>query len=416
LPAERPLLTEIQVPALESSLLSYKLAISFNGCGNSKTLFRPLVRQYITDVYESKFFVNVQDADVNIHGVAPYMPESMRTKDGVHGMSFQLWSDPTCKQPMHVSLALDISGSFGKLWMRYRTLFATFPLFIVSLVIARQFKVYDETAVFMSFAEAMNQCLRREIPALIIALILPTLYLSNKASLRAESQQSTWADHHRGNATESLSDYTLNNLLLGSPDPFFWFLMPMFGIISTGLCIAINYFVLAVTYLLAFPVSYLRLLSKTPSFTITSTRQRIVTTSILLGLVATVLPYQFAYLVLCIVQIVTAIRALGVARESVSFQTYNLENKTNVHQHSDYMYNFYNYSHSILILMLWILPINLPVLVVWIRNLALHWLTPFSSHHNILSIVPFILLVETGATGKMVPPMNSRLRHVTATN
>jgi glycosylphosphatidylinositol deacylase len=77
------------------------------------------------------------------------------------------------------------------------------------------------------------------------------------------------------------------------------------------------------------------------------------------------------------------------------------------------MYNFYNYSHSLLILMLWILPINLPVLVVWIRNLALHWLTPFSSHHNILSIVPFILLVETGATGKMVPPMNSRLRHIT---
>jgi glycosylphosphatidylinositol deacylase len=63
--------------------------------------------------------------------------------------------------------------------------------------------------------------------------------------------------------------------------------------------------------------------------------------------------------------------------------------------------------------MLWILPINLPVLVVWIRNLALHWLTPFTTHHNILSIVPFILLVETGATGKMVPPMQSQLRYVT---
>lgn len=65
--------------------------------------------------------------------------------------------------------------------------------------------------------------------------------------------------------------------------------------------------------------------------------------------------------------------------------------------------------------MLWILPINLPVLVVWIRNLALHWLTPFSTHHNILSIVPFILLVETGATGKMVPPLPSRIRYITTT-
>jgi glycosylphosphatidylinositol deacylase len=78
------------------------------------------------------------------------------------------------------------------------------------------------------------------------------------------------------------------------------------------------------------------------------------------------------------------------------------------------LYSFYNYSHSLLVLMIWILPINLPVLVVWVRNLAVQWLTPFSSHHNILSIVPFILLVETSATGKMVPRLRSRLRYVTS--
>lgn len=75
--------------------------------------------------------------------------------------------------------------------------------------------------------------------------------------------------------------------------------------------------------------------------------------------------------------------------------------------------NFYNYTHSILMLMLWVLPINVPVLVVWIRNLALHWLTPFSSHHNILSIVPFVTLVETLSTGKMVPRVTSRIQHFT---
>jgi GPI inositol-deacylase len=58
--------------------------------------------------------------------------------------------------------------------------------------------------------------------------------------------------------------------------------------------------------------------------------------------------------------------------------------------------------------MIWVLPINLPVLVVWVRNLAVHWLTPFSSHHNILSIMPFILLVETLSTGRMVPRVQSR--------
>jgi glycosylphosphatidylinositol deacylase len=58
--------------------------------------------------------------------------------------------------------------------------------------------------------------------------------------------------------------------------------------------------------------------------------------------------------------------------------------------------------------MLWILPINLPVLVVWIRNLAVHWLTPFSSHHNIVSIVPLILLIETLSIGRMVPRIQNR--------
>ena len=145
LPPDRPLVMDIKIPALESSLLSYHLSISPNTCGESESMFRPLVRQYITDVYESKFFVNVAEVDINIHGVAPYMPPSTRVKDEKHGLSFQIWSDPTCPQSVQVSLSLDISGSFGKLWMRYRTLFATFPLFIVSLVIARQFRVYDET-------------------------------------------------------------------------------------------------------------------------------------------------------------------------------------------------------------------------------------------------------------------------------
>lgn len=58
--------------------------------------------------------------------------------------------------------------------------------------------------------------------------------------------------------------------------------------------------------------------------------------------------------------------------------------------------------------MLWVLPINGPVLVVWVHNLAVHWLTPFSSHHNVLSIMPFILLVETLTGGKMVPRVSSK--------
>src|SRR5690606_18439591 len=77
--------------------------------------------------------------------------------------------------------------------------------------------------------------------------------------------------------------------------------------------------------------------------------------------------------------------------------------------------NFYNYIHSVLILMLWVLPINLPTIVVWVHNLAVHWLTPFTSHHNVLSVMPFIVLVETLTAGKMIPRMGNRFKHVTST-
>jgi hypothetical protein len=120
--------------------------------------------------------------------------------------------------------------------------------------------------------------------------------------------------------------------------------------------------------------------------------QRIIVTGVLVLLVVTVIPYQFAYMVLCLVQIATCIRALTGARESQTGPSYN----------------FYNYAHSMLVFMLWILPINMPVLIVWIHNLTVHWLTPFSTHHNLLSVLGYILLVEMMSTNNMIPRVTSR--------
>jgi len=127
------------------------------------------------------------------------------------------------------------------------------------------------------------------------------------------------------------------------------------------------------------------------AFVASTPRRRVINTAVLLFLVATIIPYPFAYVVACIVQLTTCTRALRHANESRSGPAHN----------------FFNYSYSILILMLWVLPINLPVLVVWIHNMAVYWLTPFSSHHNVLSIAPFILLVETLSSGMMVPSVRS---------
>jgi glycosylphosphatidylinositol deacylase len=399
LPAKRPMVMDIKLPALHSSLLAYNMHIGKQSCDTGEA-FAPLVRQYITDVHESKFFVNAKNVNINLHGIAPYMPPPFLAKNPSNGLSLQIWTDSTCDSSIEVTLKVDILGSIGKLWMRYRLVFAAFPLLVVALVMRQQFRVYDETAVFMSFAAGLNECLKSSLPFAFAALTFLSIALAG-AQKTAQSTQHWPLNGRFSNGTNSF-DYTNNELLLGSEDTFFWFLVPLFGIMCVSMCVAVNYVALAVTYLFALLYSVLRSSTmrndegrRTPTaFAVTSTRQRVVTTCILLSLVSTVIPYHFAYMVLCIVQIATCVRGFKLAKDS----------------RLDTNYNFYNYAHSVLILMIWILPINLPVLVVWVRNLAVHWLTPFSSHHNILSIMPFILLVETLSTGRMVPRVQSRFR------
>jgi hypothetical protein len=361
----------------------------------------------MSNPYESKYFVNVKHVDVNLHGVSPFMPPSLRQNPTQKGLSLQFWTDPTCNSSVKISLRVDIPGSLGKLYMRYRTAFAAFPLLVVALVLRKQFRIYDESGIFIPFTESLDLCLRQSLPLILAALTCLAVSLAQGSSAPQPSPGfwSGWS----GNISDSQVDFTVNDLLVGAQDPFFWFMVPLIGLICVGVCVIINYAALAITHVLS--VIYGMLTARpawvrnddkkraiSPAFQASTPRRRLLTTAVLLFFVSTVIPYQFAYLVACLVQMATTARALRFAREARSISNQN----------------FYNYVHSILILMLWILPINLPILVVWVHNLAVQWLTPFSSHHNVLSIMPFIILVETLTTGKMVPRVTSRLHHLTS--
>lgn len=149
-------------------------------------------------------------------------------------------------------------------------------------------------------------------------------------------------------------------------------------------------------------------------FSPASPRRRIICATILLILVSTIIPYQFAYMVGCVVQLATCVRAQWHARETVSRLSIKqadewINESTDMStQKSAANVNFANYTHSMFVLMLWVLPINVLVLLVWAHNLVVHWYMPFSSHHNILSVMPFILLVGTMTVGAMVPRITTR--------
>ncbi|EZF15174.1 hypothetical protein H112_05933 [Trichophyton rubrum D6] len=266
LPADRPMVTDIKVPALRSSLLAYKLKLNRQGCKPDSELFAPIVRQYISDPYESKFFVNVKAIDVNLHGVAPYMPPHIRENAAGIGVSFELWSDRSCSAPLQISLQVDVLGSLGRLAMRYRTVFAAFPLVIVAMVLRKQFRVYDQTGkkttstltiwrspylllckgVFINFSESLELCIRSSLPLTFLGFSLLATTLATSKSVVTQGVQSSW----QSNATETPIDYGKNDLLLGSQDTFFWFLVPLFGIISVGACVVVHYAATTIIYLL----------------------------------------------------------------------------------------------------------------------------------------------------------------------
>ena len=418
LPANRPTVAEFKIPAMESSLLAYHMDIGYKGCGKDGELFAPLVRQFLNRPYESKFFVNARHADISLHGISPFVPPPLVAPTATEkGVGFQIWADPTCESPMTIRIQVDALGSLGKLYIRYRTVFAAFPLLIVAMVLRKQFQAHDQTGAFVSFTDGLNKTLRRSFPLLLLSLTLLSMTGGDDGQMSGSAGAARAWDQRNGTFD---MDFSQNDSVIGTQDPFFWFLVPVIGVVSVGVCVSLHYVTILLTQIISvsYGFPYLMYLSVTrivggrtrderpldkrralspPTFVPSSPERRMITTAVLLFLVSTFIPYQFAYLVACLVQLFTTVRALRIAQDLG--QTANA--------------NFYHYAHSILLLMLWVLPINLPILAVWIRNLAVHWLTPFSSHHNVLSIVWFILLVENLTTGKMIPRLTSPMRHVT---
>ncbi|CAH6722435.1 GPI inositol-deacylase [[Candida] jaroonii] len=89
-----------------------------------------------------------------------------------------------------------------------------------------------------------------------------------------------------------------------------------------------------------------------------SKRFRMIVSGILLLLTLIYLPYQVIYIICFLVQ---------------GFKLFKKNSHFNI---------------TIFLMMLWIIPINVPIIIVLIHNISINWRTSFSSHHNILSILP----------------------------
>lgn len=120
---------------------------------------------------------------------------------------------------------------------------------------------------------------------------------------------------------------------------------------------------------------------------------------VLLLLVIFFAPYQFAFLVIVIVHLFSTIRCLVHAQETSSSSTSSAAVTPAAARR---LWDRYHYAFAILVVLVTLLPINALILVVWVRNLAVGWLAPFSSDHNVLMVFGFLANVEALHSGKML--------------
>ncbi|CAO0791284.1 unnamed protein product [Mucor circinelloides] len=394
------LFTSIRIPSIESPILAYHLKVSRPHCRNYPTHFAPFLRQSISTMHESKFYINLADnnqaeTDVSIHGRTAFASIVSNSRDiDQNGLSFQLWMDPTCPEPLQLDLSIDWYGSAGRLGFRNGIMLATFSFITVMLVFAAQIKCYNDTGIYPHFGQGLSFCFQRSFPLVMVCVAICSI-----AQCASPSTHYTFDDLWYLPS----SKLSWQDIMTGNTDGFFWWI-PLAGLaLSVGVVSLLWLIVDGAIRISAYASVFFTKqcgLTSWPSRNHESRQQqfqrRAVTTLILFLLVATFIPYQFVFVVAFLVQIVTCVRALVRSKASPNRSDYQRPNR-------------YNFMLSILLLFFTLLPFNLPILLVWIRNISVHWFVPFSSDHSVMAIAPFMIYVEILTSNrKMLPRQKNR--------
>ncbi|KAI8391121.1 PGAP1-like protein-domain-containing protein [Radiomyces spectabilis] len=390
------LFSSIRIPSIENSMLGYHLKLSRPSCDEAKMRFTPFLRQSIASMHESKFYVNLasnnEETELSLHGRTAFSSAAVGQADIDHrGLLLQVWMDPVCPQPVNLELSIDWYGSAGRLGFRNGIMLATSTFIIVMLVFVAQIQAYNNTGIFPHFGQGLMYCLRRTLPIAMLLVSLCSIY----QCFASYALEDMWdLPHH----------IKWHDVLAGNSDPFFWWL-PLLGLLlGVGIMSLLWLFVEASLRLCTLiPPFFQRYLDWQfwPINRAAESRQRrlqrrVITITILFILVATVITYQFVFVVAFFVHIVTCTRSLIRKRAILSRSDRKETNR-------------YHYMQSVLLLLITLLPFNLPILLVWIRNLAVHWYVPFSSDHNVLAIAPFMMYVEALISERnMLPRQTSR--------
>lgn len=366
LPSSSPLQVNIQVPSARSSLLTYSVDIRYD---SEKSQFPPLLMQHIAD--ETKWHVKINNKTseaVSVNGVSPFCPFS---RNDHLTLKLVAKSDSI----VEIYMSVDWFASLRNLVLAYRLSLVGLPVFVCCFLLILQTQSYIKDGRFPSVGDTLlSFCSPRIFGPLLLAFSLLSSAVSSPLAKKILPYIDPIPVANASLRQQIAPESDLDEYFLGIGEDSLWFYGPLSFVLATAL--------VALLYLLEAGIidgaCYVaKKLHVDPQSG--DPKRRVIVSVILILLVTFYLPYQFAYAVCFIVQCLVVVRA-------------------NLHKESA---NFRNFNTVLLLIMTWILPINLPVLVVWIHNFSIHWSTPFSSQHNLSAILPTLLLVQLNDAGYM---------------
>ncbi|KAI8871078.1 PGAP1-domain-containing protein [Ramicandelaber brevisporus] len=395
--------SHVRIDVPESSLLSYSVQLELKlraGLSPDATpLFWPIVRQSNAYDSEAKYHYNANQFTVDFHGrgiylfddTVPLVSEGSMINQWT-GVQLDIWTDPSHIESFTLTAKLDWYRSVGRIARRLDMVLIVLPLILTLLLFDVQLRHFVKHRSMLAFTPAAAKVLLTRLPLLTAFLLLiPPL-------LKAVEhwQQLVGREVHGLMFLGTLSDSPV------------WLLLLVLGL-SVGLMLLVGYVLFIVVKGIAFFAFALKSswkptedsddeVSAASNYETSGISRRLVAAFITTMLVATFIPYQFAFVIIALSTILacarTQYRLLNIKSQK---QRYQLEQQL-------------EYQMTWLMIVVWLLPYNAPLLAIWGKNLAVGWYEDAPSNHNLANVMAFFAILEMAGRHRCVIANGSGFR------
>ncbi|PIA19266.1 PGAP1-domain-containing protein [Coemansia reversa NRRL 1564] len=358
--------------------------------------FKPIIYQSDGRRFESKFWYDQQTVTLAIHGRGSYVSsddiantDTLSRATAWDGIFVDIWADAGHFTGLEVVLSVDWYSSLNRTVKRYDMALLALSFVWACLLVQHQLRAWNgQAAIFPSSLAAIESLIRNGTLAVVLGLGMLTPILQE---LIAYMLRQMWMP-----ATQAM----WNNLFMGVRGSGWTLsLVPaMLVLVSLGF-VALQALVLTIvcglgSRLFAFMARWRGYKATDQNTSKKSTHYAavpaVLATLVFVAFVSTAVPYQFAFVIIYLAQLITATRTMALAQVTDDAGTHQLG----------------NYQLGLLLFWTNSLPYCAPELLVWVRNLSVLWFEDAPADHNLVNMAGFFALRMVSAH-RIVPRLIS---------